>query len=118
MVLDMQGEGQSKQAHLFWGSATFHLQKTPGPAVCTDASDSHGREARRLARACQMVGMDVVAVCDLDRQRLSRACEALGAVGYQDYDAFLAHDLQGSSSPTPSMSTRPWPSRRCRRASM
>ena len=21
MVLDMQGEGQSKQAHLFWGSA-------------------------------------------------------------------------------------------------
>src|SRR5260370_33343603 len=48
-----------------------------------------------LARECQMVGMDVVAVCDLDRHRVSRACNALGAVGYQDYDTFLAHDMEG-----------------------
>ena len=53
------------------------------------------RRGFTLARECQMVGMDVVAVCDLDRLRLSRACDALGAVGYQDYDAFLAHDMEG-----------------------
>ena len=28
MVLDMQGEGQSKQAHLFWGSASFMIAFT------------------------------------------------------------------------------------------
>src|SRR5438105_15116873 len=53
------------------------------------------RRGFTLARECQMVGMDVVAVCDLDRLRLSRAGDALGAVGYQDYDAFLAHDMEG-----------------------
>lgn len=54
-----------------------------------------GRRGLTLARACQMVGMEVVAVCDLDRSRLSSASSALGAVPYQDYDAFLAHDMDG-----------------------
>jgi predicted dehydrogenase len=39
--------------------------------------------------------MDVVAICELDRTRLSSASSALGAVPYQDYDAFLAHDMDG-----------------------
>jgi predicted dehydrogenase len=42
-----------------------------------------------------MVGMEVVAICELDRARLSSASAALGAVPYQDYDAFLAHDMDG-----------------------
>ena len=32
MVLDMQGEGQSKQAHLFWGEVypkVYHLPQVP-----------------------------------------------------------------------------------------
>src|SRR5260370_10890625 len=53
------------------------------------------RRGLTLARACQMVGMEVVAVCDLDRARLSSASAALGAVPYQDYDDFLAHDMEG-----------------------
>src|SRR5260370_41227915 len=53
------------------------------------------RRGLTLARACQMVGMEVVAVCDLDRARLSSASAALGAVPYQDYDAFLEHDMEG-----------------------
>ena len=54
-----------------------------------------GRRGLTLARECQMVGMEVVAICDLDRARLSSASSALGAVPYQDYDAFLAHDMDG-----------------------
>src|SRR5260370_20041844 len=54
-----------------------------------------GRRGLTLARACQMVGMEVVAICDLDRARLSSASSALGAVPYQDYGAFLAHDMEG-----------------------
>ena len=42
-----------------------------------------------------MVGMEVVALCDLDPARLSSASSALGAAPYQDYDAFLAHDMEG-----------------------
>jgi predicted dehydrogenase len=53
------------------------------------------RRGLTLARESQVVGMEVVAVCDLDRHRLSVACDALGAVAYQDYDAFLAHDMDG-----------------------
>src|SRR2546426_6624251 len=48
-----------------------------------------------LARAAQAVGMDIVAICDLDHHRLGQALETLSAVAYQDYDAFLAHDLDG-----------------------
>src|SRR5258708_12559560 len=54
-----------------------------------------GRRGLTLARESQVVGMEVVAVCDLDRHQLSIASEALGAVAYQDYDAFLAHDMDG-----------------------
>ena len=54
-----------------------------------------GRRGLTLARQCQMVGMEVVAICDLDRARLSSASSALGAVPYQDADAFLAHDMDG-----------------------
>src|SRR5258708_27916531 len=54
-----------------------------------------GRRGLTLARQCQMVGMEVVAICDLDCARLSSASSALGAVPYQDYDAFLAHDMDG-----------------------
>src|SRR5712691_3976800 len=54
-----------------------------------------GRRGLTLARQCQMVGMEVVAICDLDGARLSSASSALGAVPYQDYDAFLAHDMDG-----------------------
>src|SRR5216684_6673317 len=54
-----------------------------------------GRRGLMLARACQMVGMEVVAICDLDRARLSSASSALGAVPYQDSDAFLAYDMEG-----------------------
>ena len=54
-----------------------------------------GRRGLTLARQCQMVGMEVVAICDLDRARLSSASSALGAVPYQDSDAFLAHDMDG-----------------------
>ena len=53
------------------------------------------RRGLTLARASQVVGMEVVAVCDLDRHQLSSASSALGAVAYQDYDAFLAHDMDG-----------------------
>jgi predicted dehydrogenase len=53
------------------------------------------RRGLTLARACQMVGMEVVAICDLERARVSSASAALGAVPYQDYDAFLAHDMEG-----------------------
>jgi predicted dehydrogenase len=53
------------------------------------------RRGLTLARQCQVVGMEVVAVCDLDRHRLSSASSALGAVPYQDSDAFLAHDMDG-----------------------
>ncbi len=53
------------------------------------------RRGLTLARESQVVGMEVVAVCDLDRHRLSSARDALGAVAYQDYDAFLAHDMDG-----------------------
>src|SRR5260221_12663099 len=42
-----------------------------------------------------MGGMEGVAVCALDRARLSSASAALGAVPYQDYDDFLAHDMEG-----------------------
>src|SRR5260370_28994822 len=54
-----------------------------------------GRRGLTLARQCQMVGMEVVAICDLDRARLSSASSALGSVPYQDDDAFLAHDMEG-----------------------
>src|SRR6266487_4287097 len=54
-----------------------------------------GRRGLTLARECQMGGMEVVAICDLDRARLNSASSALGAVPYQDYDAFLAHDMEG-----------------------
>src|SRR2546429_9594099 len=54
-----------------------------------------GRRGLTLARQCQLVGMEVVAICDLDRGRLSSASSTLGAVPYQDYDAFLAHDMDG-----------------------
>ena len=54
-----------------------------------------GRRGVTLAQESRMVGMEVVALCDLDRHRLNLACDALGAVGYQDYDAFLAHDMEG-----------------------
>ena len=54
-----------------------------------------GRRGLTLARQCQLVGMEVVAICDLDRARLHSASAALGAVPYQDYDAFLAHDMEG-----------------------
>jgi predicted dehydrogenase len=53
------------------------------------------RRGLTLARESQVVGMEVVAVCDLDRHRLRSARDALGAVAYQDYDAFLAHDMDG-----------------------
>src|SRR5712692_2922313 len=53
------------------------------------------RRGLTLARESQVVGMEVVAVCDLDRHQLRIASEALGAVAYQDYDAFLAHDMDG-----------------------
>ena len=53
------------------------------------------RRGLTLARESQMVGMDVVAICDIDRHQLSLARDALGAVAYQDYDAFLAHDMDG-----------------------
>jgi predicted dehydrogenase len=54
-----------------------------------------GRRGVTLARACQLVGMEVVAICYLDRARLSSASTALGAVPYQDSDAFLAHEMDG-----------------------
>jgi predicted dehydrogenase len=54
-----------------------------------------GRRGLTFARQCQLVGMEVVAICDLDRARLNSASAALGAVPYQDYDAFLAHDMEG-----------------------
>jgi predicted dehydrogenase len=54
-----------------------------------------GRRGVTLAPQCQLVGMDVVAICELDRDRLSSASAALGAVPYQDYDAFLTHDMEG-----------------------
>src|SRR5690348_7810149 len=53
------------------------------------------RRGVTLARACQLVGMEVVAICDLDHARVSSASAALGAVPYQDYDTFLAHDMEG-----------------------
>ena len=42
-----------------------------------------GRRGLTLARACQMVGMEVVAICDLDR---ARALGAQGAQGGQARD--------------------------------
>ena len=39
--------------------------------------------------------MDIVAACDIDSPQLRLASEALSAVPYQDYDAFLAHDMDG-----------------------
>src|SRR5260370_36435683 len=53
------------------------------------------RRGLTLARESQAAGMEVVAVCDLDRHRLSLASDTLSAVAYQDYDAFLAHDMDG-----------------------
>ncbi len=53
------------------------------------------RRGLTLARAGQAVGMDIVAICDLDHQRLRLASQALSAVAYEDYDAFLEHDLDG-----------------------
>src|SRR5258708_269695 len=53
------------------------------------------RRGWTLARESQAAGMEVVAVCDLDRHRLSLASDTLSAVAYQDYDAFLAHDMDG-----------------------
>src|SRR5258708_6501477 len=53
------------------------------------------RRGLTLARACQMVGMEAVAVLELARRRLSRASAGLGPGPYQDYDDFLAHDMEG-----------------------
>ncbi len=53
------------------------------------------RRGLTLARESQAAGMEVVAVCDLDRHRLSLASDTLSAVAYQDYDAFLTHDMDG-----------------------
>jgi len=41
--------------------------------------------------------MEIVAVCDIDSQQLLQASKALGpsAVPYQDYNAFLAHEMDG-----------------------
>src|SRR5712691_1678396 len=53
------------------------------------------RRGLTLAQQSQAVGMEIVAACDIDRQQLKRAEETFGAVLYQDYDAFLAHDMDG-----------------------
>src|SRR5258708_10150635 len=53
------------------------------------------RRGLTVGRESQAAGMEVVAVCDLDRHRLSLASDTLSAVAYQDYDAFLAHDMDG-----------------------
>jgi predicted dehydrogenase len=46
-----------------------------------------------LAQHCRTAGMDVVAVCEINREKLQRAVDALGATPYEDYDAFLTHDM-------------------------
>src|SRR5690242_401896 len=48
-----------------------------------------------LAQHCQAAGMAVVAVCETNQQRLQKACAILDATPYQDYDAFLQHDMDG-----------------------
>jgi predicted dehydrogenase len=52
------------------------------------------RRGLALARQCSTVGLDVVAVCDADEERLASACRELrGVTAYREFDAMLEHDL-------------------------
>lgn len=53
------------------------------------------RRGLTLALASQGAGMEIMAICDIDGHQLRLAGDGLGAVSYQDYDAFLAHDMDG-----------------------
>jgi len=46
-----------------------------------------------LAQHCQNAGMEIAAVCEIDRQKLERVSAQFGAAAYEDYDAFLSHNL-------------------------
>ena len=51
------------------------------------------RRGAALARLAQQAGMQVVAVCERDDQRLQETAHALGAAGYRDVERFLRHDM-------------------------
>jgi predicted dehydrogenase len=51
------------------------------------------RRGVALARLAQQAGMQVVAVCERDPQRLHQAATALGVAGYQDVEPFLDHAM-------------------------
>jgi predicted dehydrogenase len=51
------------------------------------------RRGADLARLAQQAGMQVVAVCERDHQRLQQTATALGVAGYRDAEAFLDHPM-------------------------
>jgi predicted dehydrogenase len=51
------------------------------------------RRGAALARLAQQAGMQLVAVCESDAQRLHQAATALGVAGYQDVEPFLDHPM-------------------------
>jgi predicted dehydrogenase len=51
------------------------------------------RRGAALARLAQQAGMQLVAVCERDDQRLHEVATTLGVVGYRDMDSFLDHAM-------------------------
>ncbi|HEY3298445.1 MAG TPA: Gfo/Idh/MocA family oxidoreductase [Armatimonadota bacterium] len=51
------------------------------------------RRGMSFASSAEVVGMELVAMCDTQREKLAEAGEKLGVSTYTDYDKFLEHEM-------------------------